>query len=66
MSIRVVRCASCDKELVYEFGEKSYAITETLHKKPCEKCYHDLSEKKWYYFCNSSCLVEWIKKKGWL
>lgn len=66
MSIRVVRCSNCGKELFREWGSISYSIIETFHNTPCEKCSQSLNKEESYLFCNSVCLVEWIKKRGWI
>lgn len=63
MILMIVCCPECRKELGWKYGEmpnKSYSLTTTTHKKPCDKCYHYDESKEELHFCSLKCLKKYV------
>lgn len=60
MSLTQALCNQCEKPLIYDFGDESYSITITEHRKHCPKCFQSLTRENQVYFCSLKCLKEWV------
>jgi len=63
LSLELATCDYCGKELVFEFGTKSYTLTITEHRGSCRYCHKDSSKIETKDFCSFSCLNKWIEKR---
>lgn len=55
---RTIHCDQCNKSGMFDLTVKF-----TLESHLCEKCSNHTSEDWQYYFCNTDCLVLWLKEE---
>lgn len=64
MSIRIVNCSQCGKELYYEKkNEYHLTLVEYRYYGFCKKCKSLLDKEDTYSFCSYECLKRWLKHR---